>query len=514
MNWKSLVQIRSIGWIVSAIALVHVVAFFVNDTLFEAIFLLSLSCAVLFLGVLSLEYAIGVAFVELFVGGHGHLLAANVGGFPLSLRMSFFLAVFGAFAFHVLRTKRGVAFVFWRDIGWILLGVGVLFAGVIGFLSNQRGLAFDDANGYIFALYLLPILFVQWTKASLQKFGQLFVGSIVWLGGFTLLLSYLFTHLNGKQTHVLYTFVRDSRLAEVTLQAVSNSSQEVQSGFAAALLGVDGYWYRIFMQSQIFLIVGLVICITFALFKYRDKWLPGSFVWLASLFAAGSILSFSRSFLLGLVASLPVIFVSMFAVPGKRVQTFFSRSVLFACIAFLGVFSVFLSIALPVPPRADIQDAAFYKTASDSGRNLAVSSRWQLLNPMLQEIKKNPVIGSGFGKEVTFISDDPRVRAQNPSGEWTTYRFEWGFLDLWLKMGLLGLLGYSFIFVAFFLVAFYSKRSWFAWAAFASIVFLFATHFFTPYLNHPLGIGLILFFVPFLDWESIPTPRRMLKKAS
>ena len=129
---------------------------------------------------------------------------------------------------------------------------------------------------------------------------------------------------------------------------------------------------------------------------------------------------------------------------------------------------------------------------------------------MLEEIWQAPIIGSGFGETVTFISDDPRLRAVNPSGEVTTYRFEWGYHDLWLKMGILGLLGFGWLLVTVVSVSLKSalrrdQHFWIVVGLASGVVMFYATHIFSPYLNHPIGLGFLIFVLPFLPWkESSP----------
>ncbi|MCH8049627.1 hypothetical protein IH979_02855 [Patescibacteria group bacterium] len=126
---------------------------------------------------------------------------------------------------------------------------------------------------------------------------------------------------------------------------------------------------------------------------------------------------------------------------------------------------------------------------------------------MMEQIQRSPIIGSGFGTEVTFISDDPRVRAINPSGEWTTYRFEWGYQDIWLKTGVLGLIAFGWYAILIFIaVIFTMKRHGNAWLSAglgAGVLALFIINIFTPFLNHPIGIISMLFVLPFLDFEGL-----------
>ena len=115
---------------------------------------------------------------------------------------------------------------------------------------------------------------------------------------------------------------------------------------------------------------------------------------------------------------------------------------------------------------------------------------------MLATIGEAPLLGSGFGKTVRFQTDDPRARAINPDGTWETYSMEWGWLELWIKMGIFGPLGFLFlaVFLAHaFILQVSTEQCWLAVGFLTSLAFLYGTHVFSPYLNHPIGLGFLLF---------------------
>jgi len=89
---------------------------------------------------------------------------------------------------------------------------------------------------------------------------------------------------------------------------------------------------------------------------------------------------------------------------------------------------------------------------------------------------------------------------------YTTYALEWGYFDTLLKFGIFGFL----IFIYFILALLYLsikninkiKKEDYRIVAFGlTLVFLFIliVNFFTPYLNHPLGIGFIIVYINYLD---------------
>jgi hypothetical protein len=136
-----------------------------------------------------------------------------------------------------------------------------------------------------------------------------------------------------------------------------------------------------------------------------------------------------------------------------------------------------------------------------------------MLDPLLAEIKTSAIFGAGFGKTITYQSSDPRVIAETGGGRYTTYRFEWGYLDLLLKMGVLGV-------ASFFVYAWYYARAslytakkhgydWLVYGLLGAVMSLFVINIFTPYLNHPIGLYFLLVAPVFLDFEGFELARNL-----
>ncbi|MCH7759733.1 O-antigen ligase family protein [Patescibacteria group bacterium] len=147
--------------------------------------------------------------------------------------------------------------------------------------------------------------------------------------------------------------------------------------------------------------------------------------------------------------------------------------------------------------------------AGDRFKNLqsepAGLSRLNQLKPLGDAILQQLIFGYGFGKTLTYQSNDPRIMAENPDGIYTTFAFEWGYLDIWLKIGLLGWLAYFGLIGTIIYTGIrnpsYTKTSTgkqeseiknLKISLFLGLVAVLATNMFSPYLNHPLGIGYIL----------------------
>ncbi|MBT3230303.1 O-antigen ligase family protein [Candidatus Uhrbacteria bacterium] len=501
-------------WIaLSLMGIMHALAFFVRDTGFELPIFIIFGIFVLIVSWRSQLNGLLIAFAEIFVGGHGHLLDIEVLGFSLSIRMLIFAIVMTVWLIKYARIpllfKEGPGVVisrmiFVRDLPWLVLIVAVAVGTLIGFLQNDPSAAFDDMNGYVVIGYLLPILTIKWGQENKRKLLQVLFASVVWIMGFTVALAYAFTHIDGDNLHNLYTFVRDSRLAEVTLQVIGSD--------VPFLNRFEGdYWYRIFMPTQTIVMFGMLLMYASAMYLWRKSKSPW-FMWVMfGLSILTIILSLSRSFILGAVAGGLIIFITAWMF-GKGKWSIVVRTLGSVVVSIFAVLSIIAIVQVPIPQRPDLSDAAFFETSSDTGRSEAVVSRWNLLDPMMDEIIESPIIGSGFGKEVTYTSEDPRIISELGNQGYTTYRFEWGWHDIWLKMGLLGLAGFIWYIVSIVRVGWFTMQSkghkWLVIGLVAGIVGLFVTHTFSPYLNHPIGLSLMLFIIPFIDWDGFAKKRK------
>jgi O-antigen ligase len=130
---------------------------------------------------------------------------------------------------------------------------------------------------------------------------------------------------------------------------------------------------------------------------------------------------------------------------------------------------------------------------------IAARSRYALFLPLLRAGVQRPLLGSGYGSTVTFTSYEPRITGKSESATYTTFAFEWGYLDLFYKSGLLGLVIVIGFLLSLLLESFprqstrgdESEIIVNQWIFFA-ICALAITHIFSPYLNHPIGIGFVV----------------------
>jgi O-antigen ligase len=181
---------------------------------------------------------------------------------------------------------------------------------------------------------------------------------------------------------------------------------------------------------------------------------------------------------------------------------FYSISLALAYGLMLGI----VNFEIPGFPKPNIGDLLGSRLGNLSGE-AAAASRWQQLPPLQTAIAEHPVFGSGIGRQVTYISNDPRVREKSPDGTYTTYAFEWGYLDFVLKFGVLGTLLFLAPLVIFLRDLWHSRElnSHFL-PLIGAFIALAATHMFTPYLNHPLGFGFIVLVASLVSVQKKDTP--------
>jgi O-antigen ligase len=196
------------------------------------------------------------------------------------------------------------------------------------------------------------------------------------------------------------------------------------------------------------------------------------------------IISFSRSFWLGLAGALIFILTGL---PFRKILKLASVAVSILALSLLIIYFVSPDIYGVFANRF----SSLFKPATE----LAASNRMSLINPILEKVKEKPILGSGFGTSVTYKS----LIAGTDLVEYVkVYVYEWGYLDITVKIGILGLI--SYLFFIFMIIRNYfkglgnldSRYKFLLRGLLAGLIFLLIVHFTTPYLNHPLGIGFLM----------------------
>ncbi|MEN9557653.1 MAG: hypothetical protein RL141_22 [Candidatus Parcubacteria bacterium] len=419
--------------------------------------------------------ALGLIALELLIGSHGRLL--QLWGWPgvVSLRMMMFAAFFagwGARAFW----KVGVMRILKERWEWVLVAVAILYGAIFGILQNPMVVA--DANSWLYGLLLIPVIHLAQTQKErlMRDVLPVLILGPIWLAAKAVGIEYLFAHglaVVDPPTD-FYLWIRRTGVGEVT--------------------PLTPVIHRVFMQSQVFALPALLLCTSYH-FATHEKgvWNKYRHVIAWSLLAAviALIIGYSRSLWIGAAAGL----VALIVLHLRNIKS----AIRVSCTAIRGAVYVLLAaailtiaIVIPIPSAPDIADANVV-TNRISTTDAASASRWDLLSAMKSAIRERPIFGYGLGATITYRSSDPRVLAANPTGAYTTSAFEWGWLDHWFKLGIFGLLAIVVLVARLGIrILRTNAEQWVKYGAFASLVALAATHFFTPYLNHPLGLGYLV----------------------
>jgi O-antigen ligase len=443
----------------------------------QAVFILLVAVAVV-VSSYSLENGLLLVLTELIVGSKGYLFyLPYADGKMLSLRLTIWSAFMLIFAIKLIIQLIRVGkkssylnnlkkFIFWRPF----LGLALFAAiGLVSGLLYHHGLTniFLDFNAWLYFLILLPAAALD---LKTEKLKIVFLAGGILIAVKTLILLGVFSN-DFSFAPTVYAWLRKTLVGEMT----------TASG-----------WNRVFIQSQIFPIIAYY----FFLFKTatyehlaeifkKQNWLN---LILASLFFSTLLISLSRSFWFGFAVVIALALVMIW-----RLYSFKRVLLVSAWLLASAVLGVLMIIAMTPKLIGNFDNQLTGRLGNKE--EAAVVSRWSLLPALFKEIKKNPLTGQGYGATVTYISSDPRVLQNNSSGEYTTYAFEWGYLDIWLKIGILGLIAYFCLLFVLIKAAFLqakNREAWFYLSLAAGLVFLAAVNVFTPYLNHPLGIGIII----------------------
>lgn len=435
----------------------------------SAIFILIIIAA-LILTVYRLEYGLLLIIAELIIGSMGHIMSFS----GLSLRLALFLIIMAVWFFNFLRQPRFfLAKLKTFKIIYFFLALFLFFALGVAQGFWHYGLSanvFLDLNGWLFFALLLPFISVYYQNSDRRVYSRLAtvaLAAVIWLGLKTLFFFYIFSH-DYSFAPLLYKWIRQSGVGEIT--------------------NIGFNWPRIFLQSQIYAGLAFIMLLFWRQVVPRTKKII--YYSLLTLFLMTVLISFSRSFWVGLAVA--YIFSAILLIRQSSWRAWLKSLPGLLLSALASLVLIYLIAFFPWPKTlVSFSTDIFSRRANFLSEEAAIASRWSLLQPLWQKVKEQTLLGQGFGTTITYKSSDPRILQNNPSGKYTTYAFEWGYLDIWLKIGLLGVLAYLVLLGRLIKSSFKAKEPVILALA-AGLIFLAVTNIFTPYLNHPLGISYIL----------------------
>ena len=399
---------------------------------------------------------------EIFLGGGGQFF--ELAG--LSIR-TFFVALFLIVtAIHILLRKEWQFFVLPRPLLYSLLAVltSVFVSGIVGVLNQHSFVAvIQDALPFSYLLLIYPAIYFS-SRFKQTDYHFLFRLLFVFLSASAIFSFALFLAYSNGWAEIhrpFYNWIRDVGLGKVT---------DLDTGF-----------FRIVLPEHL-LLPGVILIVASArmhVSQYHN-------VLLTLLFftAIPLLLNFSRAYILGIVVGL---FCLKYKTPILRW--------FYEC-ALVGVLLTSLFIGLNLigshGKSVGLELLGFrFGAIVQPNTEESAATRTLLLRPIFELIQKNPLLGNGLGASITFWN--PYLKQFT-----TTRHFDWGYLELFAELGVIGL----FSFLAYISALGYAlqrrikehRQPIFLYTgALSALVASLLTHIFTPALFHILGIVFLVF---------------------
>jgi len=433
-----------------------------NFNILNLFILLILILLVFILGYRKPTFLFLIPLMELFWGSLGHSFIYGI----FNTRLIIFLAVLFIFLIKyfqklnklkILENKK-LLFIYLLFFLFIILGI------VRGYLNNNFiNNIFLDANAYLYLLYL-PIWYEVYNSKYLKDILTILIAATTIIALKTLILFNIFRQdYSFLNLELIYKWLRDTRTGEITSTIGS---------------------YRIFIPAQIYIIFSW-----FFIFIQQIKKFNYYNLFYLIILTTALIISLSRSFYLGFIFAFLILILNIYNYKKELInfKFFFNFILIFFSSFFL------MQIIANIPKINNIIDI--------SGRvkiEAAANSRLALLPQMIDNIKEAPLLGQGFGKEISYQSSDPKNE-----GTYTTFSFEWGYLDQIVKGGL----GLVWILIIWLYRIYYvsSKKIKDKPLLFLTLnpflIALIIIHIFSPYLNHPLGLGFLILSTILINHE-------------
>lgn len=471
--------------------LLSIFSYLVPD--FNAVCFFVICALVIVLTTVKLEYGLAILFAELFIGSKGYLFFYTLGTSTISIRIAIWVIIMSIWFARMLMSWAGKYHYslkpFFNNDYFKYFFVLFLFItwGVInGFLKgNSLSNIFFDFNGWLYFALIFPVFTVIFHREKNEEsltdiVLQVFSAATVWLSLETIFLLFVFSHNLNVITEGLYRWLQITGVGEIT---------QMQGGF-----------YRIFFQSHIYVMIGFFVFSLLMIKKYIEKKHKDFYIYyfFSLLFCSVNLISLSRSNWIGLAVGILLCGIILIYLHGWKKSFVASMIVLSVAIYSVGLIVVVVKFPYPSPNGSFDVTSMLSDRATQVTGEAGASSRWSLLPELWKEISAHPMLGKGFGTTVTYKSEDPRIIEHNANAQYTTYAFEWGWLDIWLKISIFGALAYLFLLIAIILKStsetdnIYSSDKITELGLLIGLISVAAVSFFSPYLNHPLGIGYLI----------------------
>lgn len=438
---------------------------FVWPIISNLVFFLIIVSAIYF-SLIKIEYGFLFLIFEFLIGHEGHLF--ELAG--LSLRLSLFLTVMLIWFIQKIIDKKErrffVQFLKSPDLAMFLVFFFVIILGLFqGMIAHDPIFAIKDFINYSYLFLIFPFIDIFKKQDFFKNVFKMSQASVIGLSILTIIVFILFV-TNLTQVHdQFYWWWRSVVIGKAT---------DTGNGF-----------FRIVSSAHLLILPLFLIFLSFLIEnkkKFKDKY-KKYLIYLSVGASLMLLINFSRAYFLGILIGL------IFLLKGINWQ----RWLIFSClIIFLLVAEFGLLFGL-VSGGAALQGLGFFKdrisTILSPDQEISSLTRMTILPVLINMIKESPIFGQGLGATVEYTD---LLTGQDK----TTFHLDWGYLEIWVELGLFGLIAYALLLISIFYQGWqtikklknhvFEKRLVIGLlAGLASLIIASLTG---PFLFHPIGI--------------------------
>lgn len=418
------------------------------------------------LSLYKIEYGFLILVFEFFAGHEGHMFEFA----GLSLRLALFLVVMLTWLIKkIVDQKQRQSLTQFLDSPGLVLFLIFLFiiflALIQGLVQGNPILAIKDCINYAYLALVFPLVDIFKKSWFQKKVFNLSQAATIGLSLLTIIVFILFVTNLAEVHDEFYWWWRGTVIGKAT---------DTSNGF-----------FRIVTPAHLLILPLFLVYLSFlAGPKIKLKSRGGRrIIWLAVLASLAILISFSRAYFLGLLIGLIVLALGL----GWRRWLIFSLIVILILIAEFGLLYGIISGGQALQGLELFKDRM--KTIVSPEQELSSLTRMNILPPLVEKISQSPIFGQGLGATVSYTD-------LLTGEEKTTFHLDWGYLEIWLELGLFGLVTYLLILGYIFYIGWqkikaagqniFQKRL--IVGLLAGLASLVVSTLTGPFLFHPLGI--------------------------
>ncbi len=422
--------------------------------------------AAIYFSLIKIEYGFLFLIFEFLIGHEGHLF--ELAG--LSLRLSLFLVVMLVWFIQKMVDKKQrrffAQFVKSPDLAMFLIFFFVIILGLLqGMIAHDPILAIKDFINYSYLFLIFPLIDVFKKQDFVKNVFKMSQVAVIGLSILTIVVFILFV-TNLSQVHdQFYWWWRSVVVGKVT---------DTGNGF-----------FRIVSSAHLLILPLFLILLSFLIEnkkRFKDKYRK-YLIYLSIGASLILLINFSRAYFLGILIGLIFLLKGI----GWRRWLIFSCLVVFILVAEFGLLFGLVS------GGAALQGLGFFKdrigTILSPDQETSSLTRMTILPVLINMIKQQPIFGQGLGATVEYTD---LLTGQDK----TTFHLDWGYLEIWVELGLFGLIAYALVLLSIFYQGGQAikklKRHVFARrlviGLLAGLASLAVASLTGPFLFHPIGI--------------------------